>query len=107
MQNARNIKWIVDITSSNTDRNGNRYHIARYTRVSDGKGKTFHVNAESNAESVAQELAGGNWPGVHTTRQSVPVREYQRLVRFYEPDYLNDCNKPEAAKRIRAALRKV
>ena len=80
---------IVEVVSSQIDRNGNRYHFARFYNPEKGRqySVVMEVGGESNARSVALEYANGDYEAMLCFERSVPKSDFKRMnagVTLYE-----------------------
>jgi hypothetical protein len=71
---------IVEIVSSQIDRNGNRYHFAIFYNPAKGRQRRvcMEVGGESNARTMAYELAEKDFERILTFECTLPKREWQR-----------------------------
>lgn len=72
---------IVETISSQQDRNGNRYHFARFYSTARGRqaSVTMEVDGESNARAIAYELAGKDLEAMLYFEREVSKTEWKRL----------------------------
>lgn len=72
------VRVIVEILSSESDRNGNRYHFARFYNPSKGREPVavVEVGGESNARSMAHSLAGNDYEGCLYFEITLPKRTW-------------------------------
>lgn len=80
---------ITETVSSELDRNGNRYHFARFYNPAKGRSEcvSMEVGGDSNAKYIAHDLAGGDWEATLSFQCSLPKKEWQRerkRVTLYE-----------------------
>lgn len=75
---------IVQIVSSATDSNGNRYHFAVFYNPAKGRQHSvaLEVGGESNARHIAYKLAGNDYEGTLCFEQTLTKREWQRAKAF-------------------------
>lgn len=77
------IRFILDIYSSKADVYGNRYHVAQLTSTRTGRSVWFWTHSESNARvAVAHALDQRPSEFMHVTEQTLPIREFNRLVKW-------------------------
>lgn len=73
------IRFIVETVSSETDRNGNRYHWARITSTITGRSIRFHSNGQGNALHLLRRVIGlYTFPTVSGIEMTLPKRQWQR-----------------------------
>lgn len=73
------IRVIVQVFTSERDRNGNCYHFARFTNPAKGRNAsiTVEVGGRSNAEIMGKRLAGGDWEATFCAEQTMGKRDWQ------------------------------
>jgi hypothetical protein len=74
------LRYTVHTTSSARDRNGNCYHYDTVTRVSDMKVISGRSDSDSNTVSYLRN-AKVEWSEIHATNETVPIRQFDRLVK--------------------------
>ena len=91
---------IVEIISSQIDRNGNRYHFAIFYNPAKGRQHRvcMEVGGESNARLMAYELAGKDFERLLAFECSLPKLEWKRRHR------LANCITYEGSPEAKAAL---
>ena len=94
------IRAIVETTSSRRDRNGNCYHYAHFYNPAKGRNTRVAVRdmgGTDNARCLANRYFGGH-ESVLSFERELPIREWDRTVRFLEfVGY-------EGSKQVKAAL---
>lgn len=76
------IRFILDIYSSKADVYGNRYHVAQLTSTRTGRCVWFRAHSEDNARhAFARALGQRPSEFMHITEQTLPIREFNRLVK--------------------------
>ena len=77
------IRFIIDTTSRKTDTNGNRYHFATITSTKTGKClRLDSVGGDSNAWHLIRRLIDIDFSEIHSTNQTVMIRDFNRMVKF-------------------------
>lgn len=78
---ATPVKIIVETITSEHDRNGNRYHFARFYLPQLGRACVLEceVGGASNALHIAYRACGQDWAAVLGFESVIPKREWQRM----------------------------
>jgi len=74
------IRCIVHTRSSETDRNGNRYHLAEFWNVAKGRGVSvrMEVGGESNARHLAYQIFK-DYEAILSIDSEISKSDYRRL----------------------------
>jgi len=78
------IKLLVHTITSKRDMNGNCYHSATFT--STVSGSSFNMpdtGGENNATHFARK-AGLNWDEISSTQATLPIRQYNAIVKSWK-----------------------
>ncbi len=79
MDPAVPILAVVETVSSETDRNGNRYHFARFYSTQKGRQTSvcLEVGGDNNAPFLAYKLLGSNWEHVLHVQVTLPKTQWK------------------------------
>ena len=76
------IEYLVDVITSNRDKNGNCYHVATITRTSDSTAIRGLVDSPDNVTAYlyrAGVIFGQN--RIYSTRSILPIRQFDRFTK--------------------------
>lgn len=75
------IRFIIEIVSSERDRNGNCYHFAEITRTSDRNRIKTEIDSPSSIAGYARK-ADLKWDETYHIEKVIPKREWQRMSQY-------------------------